>query len=178
MNNCIKISGTILFDPDNVTNKHERQGEWKKVAVVLIPGDIHLYYSWFIKKRYNLPLNPPLRGAHVTFINDRAKDMNGKWDEVKKKWNGRQIDIILDVDPRSDGLNWWFNVPNECRDELHHMRKELGLDRPFFGLHMTLGTAVNSYPRIDGGINAQRAMGMNEEHSMYILNLIKNGYSN
>ena len=176
MNNCIKISGTILFDPDSVTNKHERQGEWKRVAIILIPGDIHLYYAWFIKKRYNLPLNQPIRGAHVTFINDRASDMNGKWEEIKNKWNGKSIDVVLSVDPRSDELNWWLNIPNEHREELHSIRVELGLGRPFWGLHMTIGTAVDSYPRTEQGVNAQRAIGMNEEHSRYIVNLIRNGY--
>lgn len=176
MENVIKISGKILFDPDNVTNKQERQGEWKKVAMVMIPGDIHSYYAWFIKKRYNLPLHSPIRGAHISFINDRAGDTNGKWKEVKEKWNGKSIDIILSLDPRSDGESWWLNIPNEHRDGLHSIRAELGLERPFFGLHMTIGTAVNSYPRIDDGINAQRALGMNEEHSRYILNLLKNGY--
>lgn len=177
MENCIKISGKVLFDPENVTNKHERQSEWKKVAMVVIPGDVHKLYAWFITKRYNLPLHPPLRGAHITFINDREADMNGKWEEVKKKWQGKEVEVILSVDPRSDELNWWLNVVEEHRKGLHDIRAELGLGRPHWGLHMTVGTALNmrgnpSYK----GINAGRAMVMNEEHSRYIVNLLRNGY--
>lgn len=187
MENCIKISGTIVFDPANVTNKQERQSEWKKVAMVLLEpklnrakGDKGLadYYAWFIKKRYNLPLHRPLRDAHVTFINDRASDMNGKWEDVKSKWQGKKIDIILNVDPRSDGLNWWINIPEEHRKELHAIRAELGLGRPHWGLHMTIGTAVNFKGKPSfKGINAMNAMLMNEEQSKYIVNLIRDGYS-
>jgi len=42
---------------------------------------------------------------------------------------------------------------------------------------MTFGTAVNSYPISEKGVNRQRAKGMNEEHSKYILKLIEDGYS-
>jgi len=166
-----------LFDPENVTSKQVRQGEWKKVAMVMIPGDIHKLYCWFLKKRYNLPLQYPLRGAHISFINDRASDMNGKWEEIKEKWNGKEVEIVLDVDARSDGLNWWLNIPNEERDGLHFIRAELGMGRPHFGLHMTFGTAVNMYPSTEKGTNIQRAKGMNEEHSQYIVKLITDGHS-
>jgi len=176
--NIIKIKGTILFDPDNVTAKHERQGEWKKTAMIMIPGDIHKLYSWLLKRRYNLYLQYPLRGAHISFINDRESEMNGKWEEVKKKWDGKEIEVILDVDPRSDGLNWWLNIPNEFRDEIHTIRAELGMGRPHFGLHMTFGTAVNYYADVEnGGGTVSKAMRMSEEHSQYILNLIRNGHS-
>lgn len=161
-----------MFDPESMTSKHERQSEWKKVSLLMISGDIHKLYSWFMKKRYNLKLQYPIRGAHITFVNDRESETNGEWENVKNKWNGKEIDIILDVRPRGDGLNWWLNIPNEHRDEIHSIRAELGLGRPHFGLHMTIGTAVNSYPRVEEGINAQRALGMNEEHSQYILKLM------
>ena len=176
MENVIVIPGKIVFDPENFTSKHIRQGEWKKVAMVMVSGDIHKYYSWFVKRRYNLNLFPPLRGAHISFINDRASDMNGEWEKVKNKWNNKKIKITLSVDPRSDGLNWWLNIPNEHRGELHSIRAELGMGRPHWGLHMTIGTAINSYPRDSEGLNVQKALKMNEEHSKYILNLIKNGY--
>ncbi len=184
MDNCIKLSGTILFDPDNVTNKQERQSEWKKVAMVLLEPNlgrdekgITEYYAWFIKKRFNMPLHKPLRDAHVTFINDKESETNGKWEEVKKKWNGKKVEVVLNVDPflgiknrMGDYHTWWLTVPYENREELHSIRRELGLrDRPYFGLHMTIGTAVNFYPRHEAGINATKAMGMFEEHSRYII---------
>lgn len=176
-NNYIKVPGVILFDPENATTKHEKHSEWKKVAMVMIDGDIHHYYRWLLKKRYNLKLQPPLRGAHISFINDRAAEMNGQWEKIKEKWDGKKVEVILSVDPRSDGDVWWLNIPEEYRQDLHSIRAELGLGRPHWGLHMTIGSAVNHYSKIeDLGQNVQKALGMHEEHSQYIVNLIRNGY--
>ena len=76
----ILLTGRIEFEPENVTKKQNLQASWKHVAMVLFDGDITDYYAWFIKKRYNLILNKPLRGGHVSFINDSFKEMslNGK----------------------------------------------------------------------------------------------------
>jgi hypothetical protein len=165
MKTTIKITGKIQFDPENVTNKHEFQSSWKKVAMVVFDGDIAEYYAWFIKKRYNLPLNRPLRGAHVSFINDREGDMNGKWEIIKKKWDGKEIDVVLDLEPKTDSNNdkstchWWLKIPEEERKELHNIRKELGLGRPYWGLHLSLGYANDKF----------------KPHSKYIHRLIIKG---
>lgn len=173
MKNTITYKGTILFDPKDVTNKHVNQSSWKKMAMVLLDGEICEYYSWLIEKRYGLVLNRPLRGAHISFINDSIndiktgtglinnKDVHFVWDNLAKKWNGKEIDIVLDVDARSDGTHWWLNIPNEERTILHNIRKEIGLDRPHWGLHMSIGYANER----------------NIEHSKYIVNLCKK-YSN
>ena len=166
MKNIIKVKGRIKFDPENKTNKHNNQATWKRVAMVLIDGELAEYYAWFINKRYNLPLNRPLRGAHITFINDRSSEMNGKWEEVKKKWDGKEIEVVLDIDPRTDSArdnssgHWWLNIPEEYRGELHGIRAELGLGRPYWGLHMALGYANSK----------------NLGHSKYIHGLILNGF--
>jgi len=107
------------------------------------------YYAWFIQKRFNIRLNKPIRGAHVTFINDRFSEMSGEtldekeknWNLVKDKYHNTNIEVYLSVDPRTNGQFWWLNVPQEHRSEIHSIRKELGLDRPFFGLHLTIGRA-------------------------------------
>jgi hypothetical protein len=192
MENCIKLSGTIVFDPDDVTSKQKRQAEWKKVAMVMFEPDLDPnekgiadYYAWFLKTELGLYLHKPLRGAHVTFINDHAgRDMKypERWEEVKKKWDGKKMEVTLLVDPlvgvdnrRGNYIDWWLTVPYEAREELHAIRRELGLqDRPYFGLHMTIGTAVDSYPRTERGVNAQRAKRMNVEQSEYLINLYAN----
>ncbi len=69
-----EIKGKIVFDPINVTKKHNAQSAWKKVAIVKFDCDLYEYYSWFLKKRFNLFLNKPLRGTHLTFINDIVDD--------------------------------------------------------------------------------------------------------
>lgn len=163
--NIIKQRGKIIFDPVDVTNKHKSQSTWKRTAMVQIEGDITYYYAWFIERRYGLVLNKPLRNAHVTFINDKTSEMNDKWGEVKSKWDGKEIDIILYVSPRTDSDDkyssghWWLNIPEENRGELHTIRGELGLGRPHWGLHLTIGYANEK----------------NMEHSKYIHRLIKNG---
>lgn len=168
MENFIKYKGTIHFDAVNKTKKHESQADWKRIAIVMLEGEISEYYSWFIKKRYNLTLNKPLRGAHVTFINDSVRDIktalncseeeaNKAWEALKNKWDGKEIEVCLDVDARSSRLHWWLIVPQDKREQLHAIRQEIGLGRPYFGLHMSIGYANEK----------------NIEHSNYIVDLIE-----
>jgi hypothetical protein len=169
--NRIIVSGVIKFDLENKTKKHKLQSSWKKTAFLLIDSDICEYYSWFINKRYNLTLNKPLRNAHISFINESNKELtnNGKislneanelWSKVKKKWDNKKFEIVLDVTPISNGQHWWLNVPNEERVQLQEIRNELGLGRPYYGIHMSLG-----YP------NSKQI-----DHSNYIADMIRNGY--
>lgn len=167
MNTEVTYKGIIQFDPIDKTRKHEKQNSWKKIALVLLDPDISEYYSWFLKKRYNIILNKPIRGSHISFINDSINDIQTGlglplneceivYNNVKNKWNNKEIEIILDVDTRSNAQHWWLNVSKNNREQLHNIRKEIGLETPFFGLHMSLGYVNEKY--ID--------------HSNYILKLI------
>lgn len=169
MGNKILLTGKIIFDPIDITKKHENQSSWKYVAMVKLEGDLCEYYSWFLKKRYGLLLNKPLRGAHITFINDSFIDLSLnktltksevdiKWNKVKKKWDNVIVPIMLNVEPRTNGEHWWLNIPYEYRERLHSIRQELLLKKPFFGLHMTIG-----YPN-DKNIN----------HSHYLHTVLTN----
>lgn len=166
----ILLTGRIEFEPENITKKHNQQASWKHMALVLLDGDITEYYSWFIKKRYNLTLNRPIRGAHISFINDSYKDMSLKgkrsindvkqvWNTVKKKWDGVEVPIMLNTEPRTDDKYWWLGVSHQHRDRLHGIRSELGLGKPFWGLHMTIGYANEKWL----------------SHSKYIHKCIKSG---
>lgn len=163
--NVIKLKGKIKFNPTDKTTKHKLQSSWKVVAMVVIDGEICEYYAWFIKKRYGLQLNKPLRGAHITFINDKMSDVAGttneertqNWEALKAKWDGKVVEVTLNPDVRTDGKHWWFNVPHEERIELQSIRDEINLGKPFYGMHMTIGYA-NEY---------------NIEHSKYIHESIK-----
>ena len=160
MKETIILSGKIGFDPEDKTKKHELQGIWKRVAMVHIPGEVCEYYSWFLHKRYDIRLVKPLRNAHISFISDRASEMlPDSWDGVKTKWDNKWVEVELNLMPKSDGKTWWFNVVEESREVLQVIRNELGLGRPYFGMHMSLGY-VNE---------------RNEEQSKYILTLIKSG---
>jgi hypothetical protein len=170
MNDKVTLMGKIVFEPVNYTKKHSMQASWKRIAMVFIDGDVTEYYSWFIKKRYNLTLNKPIRGAHISFINDSLRDMsnNGQksleevdriWNAAKAIWDGKYIPIMLSLEPRTSDKHWWLNIPPDYRDKLHQIRAEVGLGRPNFGLHMTIGLANEK----------------NIEHSKYIHSLIKSG---
>ena len=153
MKNIISYNGKIVFDPPNLTKKHVNQSDWKKVAMIELDDEICLYYAWFIKKRFNLILNKPLRKSHVTFINDSRRDISFKngsianeevdvlWDKFKKKWEGKEVDIVLNLHPATNNKHWWFVVDFDHREELHKIRADIGLSKPFFGLHMTIGLA-------------------------------------
>ena len=124
--NYITYKGIIHFDPVNKTKKHESQANWKRMAMVIFDGEISEYYAWFLKKRYNLVLNKPLRGSHISFINDSINDIcKGlkcseneaiqAWDNLREKWDGKEIEIVLDLDMRSDITHWWLIVSQEER---------------------------------------------------------------
>ena len=135
--NKIAIEGKILFDPVDLTKKHQRQSEWKRTAMVVFDWDTPRYYSWFVERRYGIILNRLIRPAHVTFINDRSSDMNGKWEEVKRKWDGRSISVEVDLDVRGNSEHWWLKaLPNP---ELDSIRHELGLGPYFYTYHLTIG---------------------------------------
>lgn len=153
MEKLITYRGKIHFDPENITKKHLHQADWKRMALIMFDGDLAEYYAWFIFKRYNLKLNKPLRGAHVSFINDSMRDIkkglntdsddvaNKVWNDVRRKWDNKEIDVVLNLDARSDYKHWWLIVDHAYREPIHAIRKELGLGRPFFGLHMSIGYA-------------------------------------
>jgi hypothetical protein len=162
--------GKIVFEPVNYTKKHNMQASWKRIAMVFFDGDVTEYYAWFLKKRYNLELNKPLRGPHISFINDSLRDMsnNGqisldevdkRWNLAKNKWDGKKIPIMLGLEPRTNDKHWWLNIPYEYRDKLNIIRNDVGLGKPNFGFHMSLGYANDK----------------NIQHSKYIHTLIKTG---
>lgn len=134
----VQISGRIFFDPDNKTKKHNKQGGWKRTAMIIINDDTPEYYSWFIKRRYNLELNKPLRGTHITIINDRitsSKDI-AKFEDIKKKYHGKIINLEYDVDVRTNAEHWWLKV--RC-PEGQAIREEADLGEPYFGFHLSIG---------------------------------------
>jgi hypothetical protein len=150
----IEVTGKIEFEPENVTRKHLKQTSWKRVAMIRTDCDMHLYYAWFLKKRFNLELNKPLRGTHVTFISDRVED-RVHFDQAMELFNGKEIKFYVDPEPRSNGEHWWLRV--YCPDA-ESIREIAGLERiPFFTFHLTLGHANER----------------NIDHSNYILDQCK-----
>lgn len=133
------LEGKIHFELENVTKKHAAQAAWKRVAAVVFPCDVHLYYSWLLKRRFNLNLNRPLRGAHVTFISDKMRSED--FERAKKIFEGKLVTVYVEIEPRSNGEHWWLRVH---APELESIREVAGLRRePYFSFHLTLGLATH-----------------------------------
>lgn len=138
MNDILIGEGKIVFDPPNYTRKHEKQSSWKKSVLCMIPGDLCEYYAWFVRKRYNLKLNTPLRDSHLTIINDRASDAK-KYEHAKKIWNGKKIRFVYHVNARTNGEHWWLRADSL---DARQIRQDAGLNPdPYFNYHITLGYA-------------------------------------
>lgn len=131
----LKSKGIIEFSPEDITRKHKNQSSWKRVAIIKTDCDIDQYYAWFLKKRFNLTLNKNLRGAHITFISDKL-DQN-IFEMGEKIFNGKEIEFIYDIEPRSNGEHWWLRAWSQ---DAENIRQSLGLDRtPYFDFHITIG---------------------------------------
>lgn len=132
-----QLTGKLDFFPDVITKKHDKQASWKRVAMIRTSCDVDDYYAWFLKKRFNLTLNPSIRGAHVTIINDKMDfDM---FEEAAGIFHGKDIDFYVELEPRSNGEHWWLRV--HCPDG-ENIRQALGLSpQPYSPFHLTLGYA-------------------------------------
>ena len=156
------IKAKVIFDPKDLTRKHGKQSEWKKHVIAFIDEpDFCEYFSWFLKKRYSLTLVAPIRGVHMTLVNDRLTDgidaTPTKYKSSKELYNGMVIDIDYNLDVRTDGKYWWFMA--RSNDALF-IRKQIGLKpTPYFGFHITVA-------RVEG-------REFEKEHGIYIHNLIK-----
>jgi len=200
MKNVITHTGKIIFDPKDYTTKHKAQSSWKKIAMVQFDGDMCDYYAWFIKRRYGIVLNSPLRGPHISFINDHINDLNGgfydkvnsgtekernnMWEQLKKKYHNTDINIILSTEIQTNGEHWWLRIEHEHRKELHDIRSQIGLPIPNLGknkdgslkplgIHMTIGYPVNGRVDMDDFEDGVMKAGrMNLDNSMNIRDLV------
>lgn len=138
----ISVKGKIYFQPENKTRKHIEQSSWKRIAMIVVNDDLTKYYSWFIEKRFNLKLNPPLRGTHVTFINDHS-DKVPHFEEVSKIFHRKEIEFWIDPSVRTNGKHWW--LPVRCKDAESIRIACGGSPQPEHKFHLTIGLATGRY---------------------------------
>jgi hypothetical protein len=133
------IKGNIKFDPVNLTKKHNNQSSWKKTAIVNFSCDTADYYSWFLKKRFNLYLSKPIRSTHFTVINDKY-DNSELWNQYVGLLQDKEIRINYYPELiRTNGKHWWIKADS---DDARNIRSFIGLDpNPYFGFHITIGIA-------------------------------------
>lgn len=150
-------NGIFVFDPKDETNKHVNQSSWKTTAMIVFEDcEIDKYYAWFIKRRFGLTLNRPLRDPHVSFINDRKSDMNyTEYERIRSVYHNTRVEVEYDPNLiRTNGDHWWLRCSCLLAEEI---RNDIGLNkRPFFDFHITIGYANEK----------------NIEHSKYILRQI------
>lgn len=137
--NWLSIKGKLVFDIKDQTNKHKSQSSWKKSAIVLFDDDICEYYSWLLKRRFNITLNKPLRGSHYTLINDKYSNTT-LWNKVKSEHQGDSIEVFYNTNLRSNIEHWWLKAYSI---DGYKIRKKLGLASPYFNPHITIGLVNN-----------------------------------
>lgn len=138
-NEWLKITGKLVFDIKDQTTKHRSQSTWKKSAIVLFEDDMCEYYGWFLKKRFNITLNIPIRGSHYTVINDKYSNEE-LWNKVKSEHQGDSVDVYYNPSFRSNIEHWWLKAYSI---DGNLIRKKLGLGLPFFNPHITIGLVNN-----------------------------------
>ena len=147
-----KIKGILEFDPVDVSKKHALQSSWKKVAMVrFYEDDTCKYYKWLLEQRFGLRipgsdvfewkgrLNDPVRGTHVTAINDIVDDEI--YLHAKSMFHGKEIEIEYDptlIRCGAKGEKMWWHI-KVCSDDIMNIRAAMGLGKPFHILHMTIG---------------------------------------
>lgn len=125
------------------------------MAIIKTDCDLDLYYAWFLKKRYGIVLNRPLRGSHISFISDIVD--NDLFKQASNFFNGKEVEFSYNPDVRSNFVHWWLNVVSE---DAENIRATIGLDKkPYFGFHLSIGYATH----------------LNLEHSKYIVDGINKG---
>lgn len=133
------MKGVLIIDPPDITRKHHKQSSWKRVAIIQFPGDdTDKMWRWYLKSRFGLELNQPLRQCHLTIINDKFND-EIEWKEFKSKFNRMIIEVEPTKELLSNGEHWWLKV--NSTPEIESLRSYLRLGEPFFKYHLTIGLA-------------------------------------
>lgn len=164
-NQIIIGKGILEFDPINRTKKHNKQGSWKKTAMIVVNDDTYKYYQWMIQKRFPFIqgvnaeenwLNPPLRGTHVSIINDRITDET-LWKKLKDRYNGKEIYFFFNWEGlRNNGDHIYFKVECPMGQEVRDFGN---LGEPYFGFHMTIGLVPDeSKVKKSHNLNVQKYM--------------------
>lgn len=147
----LELKGKIIANPIDVSKKHKKQSTWKAVAIVQFKDDFCDYYRWFLNKEFGLYLNRPLRGSHITVVNDRISDIGEGFDIMDI--DGKEVTVYYDpTNIRSNSEHWWINAESK---DIEDIRGTIGLPpTPYYGLHLTIGYAtglnleISEYSRI------------------------------
>lgn len=167
-----EVKGKISFDPINVTKKHSKQSEWKKVAIIELKDDYYSLYSWFLEKEYGVKLNKPLRGSHLTVINDIVD--NKTYLKAKELFEGKEVTFYVDTTNvrANEKGHWWLKVYS---DDAQNIRNVMGLGESYFGFHLTIGLATHDELEKSEIVRIGKIGDYKEASKLFIQRLIKKG---
>jgi hypothetical protein len=148
-----EIKGKLQFDPVNISRKHEQQAAWKKVAMVRFgdSDETAKYYKWLLEQRFGLRipdvepfiwkgrLNDPVRGTHVTAINEIVDDEI--YEKARMAFHGKEVRVQYDptlIRCNRKGERMWWHIKAYSED-LDSIRAWMGLGRPYHSFHITVG---------------------------------------
>lgn len=165
-----EVKGKISFDPINVTKKHSKQSEWKKVAIIELKDDYYSLYSWFLEKEYGVKLNKPLRGSHLTVINDIVD--NKTYLKAKELFEGQEITFYVDTTNvrANEKGHWWLKVYSA---DAQNIRNVMGLGKSHFGFHLTIGLAAHDELEKSEIVRISQTIGYKEANKLFIQRLVR-----
>ncbi len=136
-----EIKGILEFNPANVSRKHAQQAAWKKVAMVRFGSEdeTYRYYKWLLEQRFGLRvpdvdpfvwkgrLNDPVRGTHVTAINEIVDDEI--YEQARKMFHGTEVRVTYDPTlircNRKNDKMWWHI--KAYSDDIMNIRSAMGI---------------------------------------------------
>lgn len=128
-----EITGTLKYNPKRDKLKKTRTHD-DFFLILDLPKDVGVYYRYWVKKRFDLFLNPPAYGEHITILDGRVpvtQDKQIYWNKYKDK----KIKIHYSNHLYQKWKFWCLPAQSE---QLNDIREELGFTRLDF-FHITFG---------------------------------------
>ncbi len=127
-----KASGNIVFYPKKYSNK-----AW---SILNCEVGIIEYYGYWMEKMFDIKLQKPKHGAHITVIREEQIE-DSIYDSLWEKDQNKEIQFDYSNKIQTNGEHFW--LPIKC-DELLDIRGSMGLvKKGRFSLHMTVGRLRN-----------------------------------
>jgi hypothetical protein len=122
----------LWYDP---SRKGQVSDPWWMIATT--DDEIAAYYRWIVQRRFDLALDKPSWGAHVTVVRGEQPVVN---DQLWASDNGLEIDFSYTHEVYTNGVHWWLNV--DC-DAFEQIRVRYGFPSGKRHFHLSIGRIPN-----------------------------------
>lgn len=133
------VRSKLNFSPKNISKKQISQSSWKCYAFAELDDDSDAYYRWLIKRKTGLELMHPIRGPHISVINDKMD--KAIFEKYASEYKDTELEFTITDKIRSNIYEWWVRVES---DDAMKLRSAFGLGEPYFNLHLTIGIVKES----------------------------------